>query len=124
MSRPVPIASPLAGWATGVVVRPMKRVMSAGAGAAVSKRSTAAAGRLEAARLRRRTDSRGLGRGLAEAASRRRRRGLRLAVRMRHGTATSNLQTLTSIPDNLPLMDFRPSEEQVILRRTVREFAE
>src|SRR5258708_31958805 len=99
MSRPVPIASPLAGRATGVVVRPMKPVMSADAGAAVSKRSTAAARRLEAG-------------------------GLRLAVRMRHGTPTSNLQTPTSIPDNLHLMDFRPSEEQVILPRTLRQVAQ
>src|SRR5258708_12608396 len=97
MSRPVPIASPLAGRATGVVVRPMKPVMSADAGAAVSNRS---------------------------ATTERRRGVVRLAVRMSHGTPTSHLRTPGSIPDNLHLMDFRPSDEQVILRRTVRDFAE
>src|SRR5437870_2584348 len=38
--------------------------------------------------------------------------------------AKGRRQSLRILHDNLPSMDFRPSAEQEILRRTVREFAE
>jgi len=96
ISRPVPIASPFAGRPTGVVVRPRNAVMSAEAGEAVRRRRQKAEGR---------------------------RQSLRIAASYRVSRLAFYLLP-SALSDILPLMDFRPSEEQQILRRTVREFAE
>src|SRR5689334_8403551 len=103
MTKPVPAENPPLVRDVGVVVTPRKPVRSARAGAAQSSTS-AAAKTMEA-------------------------KGWRTARRNRmlHRTPTSAVRTRSSglrPPDIIARMDFRPSDEQELLRRTVREFAE